>query len=49
LAALYAEVRTMRQSKKTDHKRLTQVLEDSKRFGDEVLLREEVEELLSAN
>jgi phenylalanine-4-hydroxylase len=49
LAALYAEVRSMRSSKKTDRKRLQQILEDSKRFGDEVLLREEVNELLNAN
>jgi hypothetical protein len=30
-------------------KRLGQVLEQSKQFGDEPLLREEVEELLQAN
>ena len=49
LAGLYAEVRVMRRSKKVDRKRLTQILEDSKRFGDEPLLREEVNELLAAN
>ena len=49
LAALYAEVRTMRRAKKTDRKRLTQILEDSKRFGEEALLRDEIEELLTAN
>ena len=36
-------------SKKTDRKRLTQILEDSKRFGEESLLREEIDELLTAN
>jgi phenylalanine-4-hydroxylase len=49
LAALYAEVRTMRASRKSDRKRLQQILEDSRRFGDEVLLREEIQELLNAN
>jgi phenylalanine-4-hydroxylase len=47
LAALYTEVRGMRETKKTDRKRLGQILEESKRFGDEVLIREEVDELLS--
>jgi phenylalanine-4-hydroxylase len=45
LAGLYAEVRAMRKSKKTDRKRLEQILASS----DEPLLRGEVEELLSAN
>ncbi|PZR09327.1 MAG: aromatic amino acid hydroxylase [Archangium gephyra] len=49
LAALYSEVRDMRRSKKADRKRLGEILEASKRFGDEPLLREEVEELLTAN
>lgn len=49
LAALYSEVRGMRASKKTDRARLGQILEDSKKFGDESLLRDEVNELLQAN
>jgi phenylalanine-4-hydroxylase len=49
LAALYAEVRTMRRSKKTDRKRLEQIREESRRFGEEALLREELDELLTAN
>lgn len=49
LANLYTEVRRMRESKKTDRRRLAQILEESKTFGDEVLLREEVEELLTQN
>ena len=49
LAALYAEVRVMRRSKKTDRKRLDQIREESRRFGEEALLREEIDELLSAN
>ena len=40
LGALYLEVSRMRQSKATDRKRLGQILEDSRRFGDEPLLRE---------
>jgi phenylalanine-4-hydroxylase len=47
LGALYTEVRQMRESKKTDRKRLGQVLEEAKRFGEEPLLREEIEELLT--
>ncbi|MBL8910874.1 MAG: aromatic amino acid hydroxylase [Archangium sp.] len=59
LASLYSEVRTMRASKKTgqqgtllgekDRARLGQILEDSKKFGEETLLRDEVNELLQAN
>lgn len=49
LGALYTEVRGMRTSHKPDRKRLGEILEASKRFGDEPLLREEVEELLTAN
>ena len=49
LAALYAEVRVMRRGKKTDRKRLGEILEAGRRFGEEPLLRSEVEELLSAN
>ena len=49
VAALYTEVRGMRQNHKTDRKRLGEILEASKRFGDELLLREEVDELLNAN
>lgn len=49
LATLYREVRAMRESKKVDAKRLQEILEASKRFGDEVLLREEVDELLTRN
>lgn len=49
LAALYAEVRVMRRSKKVDRKRLTAILEEARRFGDEALLREEVDELLTTN
>lgn len=49
LAALYSEVRQMRRAKKVDRKRLGQIAEESKRFGDEVLLREEIDELLGTN
>lgn len=49
LGALYREVRAMRESQKVDPRRLQEILESSKRFGDEVLLREEVDELLSRN
>ncbi|MDP1823538.1 MAG: aromatic amino acid hydroxylase [Archangium sp.] len=49
LAGLYAEVRVMRRSKKIDRKRLTTILEEARRFGEEALLREEVDELLTAN
>lgn len=49
LAALYSEVREMRRNKKTDRKRLGEIVETSKRFGDEPLLREEIDELLTAN
>ncbi|HEY0881133.1 MAG TPA: phenylalanine 4-monooxygenase, partial [Archangium sp.] len=45
IAGLYAEVRAMRKSKKTDRKRLEQILTST----EEPLLRAEVEELLSAN
>jgi phenylalanine-4-hydroxylase len=47
LAALYTEVRALRTSKSRDARRLGQILEASKQFGDEPLLREEVEELLA--
>jgi phenylalanine-4-hydroxylase len=49
LAALYAEVRVMRRGQKTDRARLSAVLDEARRFGDEPLLREEIEELLAAN
>lgn len=49
LAALYREVRTMREGKQLEPKRLQELLETSKRFGDEPLLREELEELLARN
>lgn len=49
LASLYGEVREMRRGKKVDRKRLGEILEASRRFGDEPLLREEVDELLTAN
>lgn len=49
LAALYAEVRTMRRAKKIDRKRLGEIAEAGKRFGDEPLLRDEVDELLTAH
>ena len=49
LAQLYSEVRAMRDAKKADRKRLGEILEQSKRFGDEGLLREEVDELMSLN
>ncbi len=49
LASLYREVREMRRGGKSDRKRLGDILEASKRFGDETLLREEVDELLTAN
>ncbi|MCC6338236.1 MAG: hypothetical protein IT380_30115, partial [Myxococcales bacterium] len=42
-AALYREVRTMREGKQLEPKRLQELLETSKRFGDEPLLREELE------
>ena len=45
LAALYAEVRAMRKSKKSDPKRLGQIREESRRVGDEPLLRDELDEL----
>lgn len=47
LAALYREVRAMRTSGKADGKRLHAIMESSRTFGDEPLLREEVEELLA--
>ncbi len=49
LAALYREVRTMRERRQTDVARLTAILEAAKPFGDEPLLREEVDELLARN
>lgn len=49
LARLYSEVRTMRAEKKVDHKRLSAISEESKKFGDEVLLRDEIEELIALN
>ena len=50
VAALYAEVRAMRSgSTPRDAKRLTNILDENKKLGDELLLREEVEELLKVN
>jgi phenylalanine-4-hydroxylase len=48
LAALYAEVRRMREGRRPDRKRLESILEAARPFGEEPLLREEVEELLAA-
>lgn len=48
LAALYTEVRGMRTSRRTDRRRLEQILEAARQFGDEPLLTEEVQELLAA-
>ncbi len=47
LAALYTEVRGMREGRKVDRRRLTQIAEESRRFGDETLLRLEIDELLA--
>lgn len=47
LAALYAEVRAMRRSRQTDRARLGQLAEEARRFGEEPLLREEIDELLA--
>ncbi len=47
LAALYAEVRQMRRAGKPDRKRLGAIAEASHRFGDEPLLLEEINELLT--
>jgi phenylalanine-4-hydroxylase len=49
LAKLYSEVRAIRESKKPDRFRLSQIIEESRAFGDETLLREEVDELLQHN
>ncbi len=49
LAALYAEVQAMRRAKAPDRKRLAAIREEGRRFGDEPLLNEEIDELLGAN
>jgi phenylalanine-4-hydroxylase len=48
LAALYAEVRRMREGRAVDRSRLAAILEAGRRFGEEALLVEEVRELLAA-
>jgi phenylalanine-4-hydroxylase len=49
LATLYAEVQRMRREKRADRKRLESIREEGRRFGDEPLLTEEIDELLQAN
>jgi len=49
LAAMYREVRAMRESKKVDAKRLAELEAGLARFGDEPLLREEIAELRTRN
>ncbi len=45
VAALYAEVRALRESGRTDRARLAEVAREARRFPDEWLLRTELEEL----
>jgi phenylalanine-4-hydroxylase len=49
LAAMYVEVQQMRAGKQHNRERLTQLREDSRRFGEEPLLREEIDELLATH
>jgi hypothetical protein len=47
LAGLYTEVRRMRDARSPDARRLTQIAEEVRRFGDEQLLLMEIDELLA--
>ncbi len=47
LAGLYTEVRRMREARSPDPRRLGQIAEEARRFGDEQLLLMEIDELLA--